>query len=516
MKEKCVVKVIKKNVRYRSNPTKLFNYFCKMKNFTLLLESSKINTKSSLESIIILKSALYIKSYKNIVSIISLNKNGFYIIPFLKKYVSKNVKILDAKNGIKLLFPEKVNLFNENNLLSSVSIFDSIRYIFKSIKSDKNNSKSVFLGGLFSYDLINYFEKLPKLPKNNSCPDFCFYLSESLLILDHVNKKSIVQSSIFSKSNDELNRIKKYIKKVKKKLKYSYIPNIKIKKKINNVKIKEDIDDLKFKNLIFKLHKKIIDGEIFQIVISRKFFINCFNPLFSYEILKKNNPSPYMFFMKDKKFILFGSSPESALKYDPKSNIIEIYPIAGTRPRGFNKFGKIDLDLDNRIELELITNKKELSEHIMLVDLARNDLSKICIPGTRYIKSLLKIDKYSHVMHLVSRVVGKLKKNLDMLHAYQACMNMGTLTGSPKIKAMELICEYESNSRGSYGGSIGYMTGSGIFDTCIIIRSAYIEKNIATVQVGVGVVLDSNVEDEIEESKNKSRAVINSIIDSNN
>lgn len=509
MKFNCNVKIIEKNVRYKHNPTRLFNFLCKKENFTLLLESSEISTKNSLESIIILKSALYLKSYNNVVSIISLTKNGLYVIKFLKKNVNKKVKIINLKNGIKLIFPKKINIFNENNVLKSISVLDSIRYILKSIKNNKNNSKSVFLAGLFSYDLINNFEKLPLLSKKNKCPDFCFYLSESLLVIDHVKKKCKIQGSIFTKDTCEFNRIRNYIKKVKKKIN-NKLPKMS-SKKTKKFFIKENINDNKFKKLIKKLHKKIILGEIFQIVISRKFFMPCNNPLFAYQILKKENPSPYMFFIKDKDFILFGSSPESALKYSPKSNIVEIYPIAGTRPRGFKKDGTIDLDLDNKIELEMITNNKELSEHIMLVDLARNDLSKVCKTGTRYVKKLLQVDKYSHVMHLVSKVVGKLKNKFDMLHVYQACMNMGTLTGSPKVRAMNLISQYERSYRGSYGGSVGYITGSGLFDTCITIRSAYIENNLATVQVGVGIVLDSIPEDEIEESKNKSKAIINSI-----
>lgn len=512
MKYNCNVSIIKERAKYHSNPARLFNYLCNKRNFTVLLESSEENTKSSLESIIILKSALYIKSYNSIVSIVALSKNGLFVIECLKKNVHKNVKIINLKNGIKLFFPKQINIFEQNNILESISILDSIRYILKSIKDSSKNSKSIFLAGLFSYDLINYFEKLPILPKNNNCPDFCFYLSESLLILNHVKKNCILQGTVFCKDTDEFIRIKKYINNIKNKLKNN-IPKISY---VTNSKffIKENINDNNFKKLIIKLQKEIVLGKVFQIVISRKFFISCNNPLYAYKILKKTNPSPYMFFIKDKNFILFGSSPESALKYSPDSNIIEICPIAGTRPRGIKKDGTIDLDLDNKIELEMITNKKELSEHIMLVDLARNDLAKVCKPGTRYVKSFLQIDKYSHVMHLVSKVIGKLKNDLDIIHAYQACMNMGTLTGSPKIRAMNLIYNYENDSRGSYGGSVGYITGSGKLDTCIIIRSAYVQNNIATVQVGVGILYDSIPYHEIKESKNKSQAIINAILKS--
>ncbi|MCG6522258.1 chorismate-binding protein, partial [Vibrio parahaemolyticus] len=149
--------------------------------------------------------------------------------------------------------------------------------------------------------------------------------------------------------------------------------------------------------------------------------------------------------------------------------------IAGTRPRGRRADGSLDRDLDSRIELEMRTDHKELSEHLMLVDLARNDLARICTPGSRYVADLTKVDRYSFVMHLVSRVVGELRQDLDVLHAYRACMNMGTLSGAPKVRAMQLIAAAEGKRRGSYGGAVGYFTAHGDLDTCIVIRSAYVQ-----------------------------------------
>ena len=153
--------------------------------------------------------------------------------------------------------------------------------------------------------------------------------------------------------------------------------------------------------------------------------------------------------------------------------------------------GSLDRDLDSRIELEMRTDHKELSEHLMLVDLARNDLARICTPGSRYVADLTKVDRYSLVMHLVSRVVGELRRDLDVLHAYRACMNMGTLSGAPKVRAMQLIAAAEGKRRGSYGGAVGYFTAHGDLDTCIVIRSAYVRDGVATVQAGAGIVLDS-------------------------
>lgn len=237
----------------------------------------------------------------------------------------------------------------------------------------------------------------------------------------------------------------------------------------------------------------------------------CQNSLEVYKELKRTNPSPYMFYMQDEDFIIFGASPESALKYQKSTNQVEIYPIAGTRRRAKNLDGSINADLDSRIELELRLDAKENAEHMMLVDLARNDVARISKTGTRYVADLLKVDRYSHVMHLVSRVVGQLADDLDALHAYQASMNMGTLTGAPKIKAMQLISAVEKQTRGGYGGAIGYFNGYGDLDSCIVIRSAYVEDEVAEVQAGAGVVLDSIPIAEADETRTKAQAVISAI-----
>ena len=264
-------------------------------------------------------------------------------------------------------------------------------------------------------------------------------------------------------------------------------------------------------NHVLDLKQHILAGDIFQVVPSRTFSLPCPSPLLAYAKLKEQNPSPYMFFMQDAEFAIFGASPESALKYDSETNQVEIYPIAGTRPRGKRADGSIDHDLDSRIELNLREDTKEKSEHIMLVDLARNDVAKVSRPGTRFVKDLLKVDRYSHVMHLVSRVVGQLRDDLDALNAYQACMNMGTLVGAPKVSAATLIRHVEKKRRGSYGGAVGYLNGQGDMDTCIVIRSAFVKNNTAYIQAGAGVVHDSIPQAEADETRAKAQAVIGAV-----
>jgi anthranilate synthase component 1 len=277
-------------------------------------------------------------------------------------------------------------------------------------------------------------------------------------------------------------------------------------------KLEVDKSDEEYCRDVSNLQEHILDGDIFQVVPSRSFSLPCPDALLAYKRLKQTNPSPYMFYLQDDTFIIFGASPESALKYETASNQVEIYPIAGTRPRGKRADGSLDLDLDSRLELNLQQDEKEKAEHIMLVDLARNDVAKVSVPGTRYVKDLLKVDRYSHVMHLVSRVVGQLRDDLDALHAYQACMNMGTLVGAPKISAASLIRQTEKCTRGSYGGAVGYLNGNGDFDTCIVIRSAFVTNSRAYIQAGAGVVKDSVPQSEADETRVKAQAVIQAIL----
>ena len=512
-KKKNIVETIEIDVPYRLNLVNTFYELCNDKKLTLLLESAEINKKYQVESMMIIDTAIRITAYKNTVIMESCSQNGKNVLDKIYSILPIQVKMYYNNKIMKLIFPKLLCNIDEDCKLYSLSIFDCFRFILKLIGSHPNNDKSIFFGGLFAYDLVNNFHDLPKTYNNQKCPDFCFYLSEILLIIDHINKKSILQGSLFFNDNSEKIRIVNKLLKIKKILHNNPIA---IPKKTSfGTAIKLNFNDLEYQKIIQNVQNYIRKGEIFQIVPSRKFFLFCPYPLLAYSTLKKNNPSPYMFFMQDINFTVFGASPESSLKYNPKNRKIEIYPIAGTRSRGFDQYGNLDLDLDSRIELEMRTNHKELSEHLMLVDLARNDLAKICIPGTRFVSQLTKVDRYSHVMHLVSKVVGILQDHLDALHAYSACMNMGTLTGAPKVRAMQLISKIEKSSRGSYGGAIGYFTGTGILDTCIVIRSAYVENNIAVVQSGAGIVLDSIPKEEVYESQNKAQVVLNSIIQSN-
>ncbi|MHC4639918.1 MAG: anthranilate synthase component I family protein [Planctomycetota bacterium] len=263
---------------------------------------------------------------------------------------------------------------------------------------------------------------------------------------------------------------------------------------------------------IFLMVTHILDGDIFQVVLSRTITEPCPDePLDVYKRLRELNPSPYMFYLNTPTTVLMGSSPELNLRVSgTEKRDVEIRPIAGTKPRGKVQ-GRIDHDTDFRYEAELKLDRKELAEHIMLVDLARNDIARVAEPGSRIVTELLTVEKYASVQHLVSNVKGALAANLDALSAYLATMNMGTLTGAPKIEAMKIIRLCEKTKRGYYGGAVMYLTVDGQFDSCITIRSLQVKDHIAYVRAGAGIVHDSVPTTEFEETEHKAKSCLRAI-----
>jgi len=506
---KPTLELLSRDAAYCENPTALFHQLCGARPATLLLESADIDSKDDLKSLLLVDSAMRITANGNVVTLQALSDNGAALLPLLDNILPAGVENERLPQGRILRFPAVSTLLDEDARLCSLSVFDAFRLLQALVIVPADEREAMFFGGLFAYDLVAGFENLPALKHDNRCPDYCFYLAETLLVIDHQKKQTRIQGSLFTPIASEKQRLQTRIELLATQTQEpaSEVPV----QKVDNMRCDVNQSDETYGAVVRQMQKAIRAGEIFQVVPSRRFSLPCPSPLAAYQTLKKSNPSPYMFYMQDNDFTLFGASPESSLKYDASNRQIEIYPIAGTRPRGRRADGSLDRDLDSRIELEMRTDHKELSEHLMLVDLARNDLARICTPGSRYVADLTKVDRYSFVMHLVSRVVGELRHDLDALHAYRACMNMGTLSGAPKVRAMQLIAEAEGVRRGSYGGAVGYFTAAGTLDTCIVIRSAYVEEGIATVQAGAGVVLDSDPQSEADETRNKARAVLRAI-----
>jgi len=488
---------------------------------SLLLESAEIDSKADLKTLLLIDAALRIECNGATVEVQALSENGRAVLPVLNDALSAYLNAVDKTSDI-LRFEflsthdssVKRELLDEDQRLKQVGVLDVLRVLKNELKCLREHPQAVFMGGVFAYDLIETFEHLPTVKNGvNDCPEYVFYLAETLLLIDHQKKTSELIGSVFSGENvaTQYFAIHQRIEDINRQL--NKLPTkVEPATKLLEHPLSVNKSDEQYCEDVLRLKENILDGDIFQVVPSRTFSLACPSPLASYQALKQQNPSPYMFYLRDKDFIMFGASPESALKYDKKANQVEVYPIAGTRPRGKRANGDIDFDLDSRLELNLREDEKEKSEHIMLVDLARNDVARVSKPGTRYVKELLKVDRYSHVMHLVSRVVGQLRDDLDALHAYQACMNMGTLVGAPKISAACLIRQVENQKRGSYGGAVGYLNGHGDMDTCIVIRSAFVKNKIAHIQAGAGVVNDSIPQSEADETRAKAQAVISAII----
>ena len=507
-----VLKTIEAPCRYIQDSLGLFQQISTNSNNHLLFDSAEIESKAHLKSLLLVDACLKITCQGLTVTFDALTDNGKDLLTFITPKFSTQLITHQQPNQLQLAFPQSDTSGDEDQRLKSASPMDAIRCLVDRITKRSSHSEALFLGGVFAYDFIATFEQLIDVPDGeNSTPDYVFYVAETLMIHDHQTQQSQLLGSIFGGLYSDENelRIAQRIKELQS-LCDNFIAPINQQMTID-AQVSVDVSDSEYCKIVEQLKTNIVKGDIFQVVPSRSFSLPCPDPISAYQKLKETNPSPYMFYLKDSDFILFGASPESAIKFTQTSRDVEIYPIAGTRRRGFNDDGSINKDLDGRLELELRLDKKETSEHLMLVDLARNDVARISEPGTRHVAELLQVDRYSHVMHLVSRVVGKLRADLDALHAYQACMNMGTLVGAPKIRASDLVRQVEKKRRGSYGGAVGYINGNGDMDSCIVIRSAFVKEGIAQAQAGAGVVYDSVPQLEADETRSKAAAVLNAI-----
>lgn len=536
------VNTLTEKAKYQPDPLSVYQLLCHNKDNNLLLESAEIDQKHLLKSLLLIDAALKIVCHGNTVTFTALTPNGQVALQFAATQLQPHATLTfcNDKQTLKALFADVPKELDEKSRLMAVNPFESLR-LFTHVENSSEHPLAIFLAGAFAFDMISISETLPTVSDGeNTCPDFVYYLAETVVVIDHEEKSTEIIANVFSSFPDQSDlttnaqspsnttqiHAAKRIAEIKQLLSnHITVDDLQIQHETNKVNLVDsqsvtvDISDEQYCQHVEQLKENIRAGDIFQVVPSRTFSLPCLDSIAAYKALKLSNPSPYMFYLKDSDFCMFGASPESAIKYQQNSpegkRQVEIYPIAGTRPRGFNQDGSISLDLDSRIELELRQDKKESAEHIMLVDLARNDIARVCKAGTRHVADLLKVDRYSHVMHLVSRVCGTLLEELDALHAYQACMNMGTLSGAPKVKATSLIREIEGKRRGSYGGAVGYFTGEGEMDTCIVIRSAFVKNNIAHVQAGAGVVYDSIPQAEADETKQKAQAVINAVLTAN-
>ena len=481
-----------REVAYTPDAAALF-YALATPQDSMLLESADIETKKNLTCIAITKAALKVVCRGQEVTATALTQSGRILIDDLRQDFHSRI-IHSTEYSITLRF-ELSSEHDERARLRSTSTADVLRTLqFSCLYSGE---MLPFLGGGFAFDYLETFEQLPPVPDGpNEYPDYEFFVAEHVLTVDHLTETAKIEGWGVDKHvlEEELDRAA-----------HTDPVTPAPPAPLATVTARASIDDAAFRHHVERLQGNVTAGDIYQVVPSRAFTIDCPDAFAAYRTLRKTNPSPYMFYIRGEEHELFGASPESNLKYTAADRQVQIYPVAGTRPRGATH------ELDIRNELEMRTDAKELAEHIMLVDLARNDLARVAVPGTRQVADLLQVDRYSRVMHLVSRVIATLHEDFDALDAYRACMNMGTLTGAPKLRALELIRETEKTRRGSFGGAIGYVRGDGSMDTCIVIRSAYVRAGKAVVQAGAGVVRDSVPQSEADETVHKAFAVLSAI-----
>ncbi|MBU1043234.1 MAG: anthranilate synthase component I [Candidatus Omnitrophica bacterium] len=392
-----------------------------------------------------------------------------------------------------------------------------IKKIVKQYKFVNVEGLPRFCGGLvgyMGYDTVRFYEEIPdKNPDDLKLYDAVFILTDTILIFDHLSHKIKIVSNVHVENIKTAQSAKQLEVIYKQSLEKIDALALTLQKplKVSKPKIgkqpfivNSNTTKKEFKSAVEKIKEYINAGDIIQTVLSQRFSVKVDVPSFDiYRSLRIVNPSPYMYYLKFDDLKLIGSSPEIMVRCE--NNIAEVRPIAGTRKRGKDEQEDISLAAD------LLHDPKEIAEHIMLVDLGRNDLGRVCKYGSVSVKEFMAIEKYSHVMHIVSDVQGRLLKNKDDFDLLSATFPAGTVSGAPKIRAMEIIDQLENVRRGPYAGCIGYFSFSGNLDTCITIRTIVLKNNIAYVQAGAGIVADSIPEKEYQETVNKAQALIKSI-----
>jgi len=450
----------------------------------------------------------------NLIDNFLLEKNSF-IFESVEKGIIKGRYTIFGRN------PDKIWEFNNdssylinNNKRKKIrgkpkKIIENIIENFKFKTPSRLPPICSLISGYFSYDSIRYVEKIPNNCKDDlKLPDVRLLRPKTLIIYDNYKKEIFYIINIF-KDEKIINYKKKYseiIKELDDLLKQSLKDNKKIYKNNANdsIEVKSNTSKNKFLAMVQKAKNYIKIGDIFQVVLSQRFEAKLTkSPLNIYKKLRLTNPSPFMFFFNFPDFQIIGASPEILVRL--RDNKITVRPIAGTRPRGKN------LKEDNFYVKDLLKDKKELSEHLMLLDLGRNDAGKVSKINTVKVTESFMIEKYSHVMHIVSNVMGTYNKNFSKFKSLLAGFPAGTVSGAPKIRAMEIIDELESSKRKVYAGGIGYFSANGEFDTCIALRTAVVKNNMFYVQAGAGIVADSKPIKEYEETVYKAKALLNAL-----
>ena len=499
---------------------------------TVLLESADIASKQHLTTIAVLAAITQITCSGDSVTLKALDTtDGPQALKAVAQELSSAITHQSDTELVLYLPSVAEDSAEEHARLRERSTMEPLRILTDQVVAHPHLP---LVAGAVAFDYLGTYESLPSVADGaNTCPDYLFFNARIILVVDHpTGSCQLVGASLdAAQLSAQMDALEAAINALPAQAQQTastqqaaaqatpapsaqqttQAPLAPAQAAEDTITAYPTMSDADFCELVAKMQQHIAIGDAYQVVPSRGFVIDCPQPLQTYRYLHDADPSPYMFYIATDDFELFGASPESSLLHSAKTGQVTIRPIAGTRPRGFAPDGSIDHELDIRLELELRSDAKEVAEHVMLVDLARNDVARISAPGTRKVTQLLRVDRYSRVMHLVSEVTGQLASDLHPLDAFRASMTMGTLTGAPKLRAAELIRQYEGTRRGSYGGAVGYLRGDGELDTCIVIRSAFARGGKAIVQAGAGVVSDSVPQREADETAHKASNVLRAI-----
>ena len=451
-----------------------------------------------------------VKETENLINNFLIEMNSFIFESVEKGKIKGRYTILGKNpdyiwefqgNKCKQIFNNKIKIINN----SPKKFIDQIIENFKfDIPKELPNISSI-ISGYFSYDIIRYIERIPNTCKEDlNIPDVRLIRPKSLIILDNLEKKIHFIRNFFKEEKvknyfETFENIKSDIENL---ILLANNKNFLDKKEYQTrVKVKSNITKKRFLKNVIKAKKYIKKGDIFQVVLSQRFKAKMKkDPIEVYKKLRVTNPSPFMYFFNFNDFQIIGASPEILVRL--RNGQITIRPIAGTRPRGKNK------KEDVFYEKDLLKDKKELAEHLMLLDLGRNDTGRVSQINTVKVTEKFKIEKYSHVMHIVSNVVGKFNNKYSKFDTLLSGFPAGTVSGAPKIRAMQIIDELETTKRKVYAGGIGYFTAGGEFDTCIALRTAVVKDGFLYAQAGAGIVADSKPINEYIETENKAKALI--------
>lgn len=485
---------------------------------TALLETAETPDVSGAagKSLIVARSALRLACRSGEVEVEALDRNGASLLPWLAARLDGAERVTRDGSRLRCAY-RPVHAGSEEQRLKAPSPVDVLRrLLFGLVDRVDQPSAAPLLVGTFAYDLLETFEPLPGGQDDPlGWPDYEFFLPDRFVWLDHQRGCATICAHLFggehvaSAYGAAMSAIIELVEAIEGADRERPARPPSARSRASTVEV--DVDDEAFAALVGQLKEHIVAGDVFQIVPSRTFSLPIDDPLAAYRELRASNPSPYMFYLNGASGVLFGTSPETAVEVEGQPRHVHIRPIAGTRRRGRREDGTIDHDLDSRLEAELRLSEKEVAEHMMLVDLARNDVARVSEPGTRRVDGLLQVCRYSHVMHLYSHVTGTLRADLDALHGYVATMNMGTLVGAPKVRAAQLLRQYERRRRGPYGGAVGYLTADGRMDTGIVIRAAVVKDGRAYVRAGAGVVYDSEPLAEADETRRKAQVVLDAV-----